>query len=67
MKEKELICILNLIVEGKYPYPQYCKHVTGNTLVLYCLENYGLFHKGGFSYISNEDDLVTITKGDYVE
>lgn len=67
MLEKELISILNLIVEGQYPYPRNCKKVTGNTLILFCLENYGLFHREGFSYASNEDRLITIKKMEYIE
>jgi len=63
--EDKLIDILNLIFEGQYPYPHNCKRLTGNTLILFCLANYGLFHKEGFSYVSNEDKLVTIKGGDY--
>jgi hypothetical protein len=66
MLENDLIAILNLIAEGKYPYPQHCKQVTGNTITLFCLENGGLFHKEGYSYVSNEDKLITIKKGEYI-
>lgn len=64
---KYTINILNLITKKEYSYPQNCNKSTENTLILFCLENYGFFHKDGFSYASNKDELITITKDKYIE
>ncbi len=62
---KELVEILNLIHNDMYPYPKNCFDNTGNTIVLFCLMNKGIFHKDGFSYVSNKNELISIPKEKY--
>ena len=52
--------VLNLILEKKKPLPKGCNKYSSNSVILMYLLQNGQDFKGGFSYVSNLDELIIV-------